>query len=522
MRRHPAVLLALGVAACLLALAGWRAWQPNATPNEWISLDRPPRISPDYTGAVIPPNIAPLNFVVEEPGTAYYVRIESAEGPSSVVHSSDGAIRIPLGPWKRLLEQNRGGRLNVEVYARDRDRRWRRFETFQWTVAEEEIDSHLAYRLLDPIFNKFSHLGIYQLNLETYHESPVVFNAGFGMGCVNCHTFQNNRTDSFVFHVRRGIDNSVSTGMILVRDDEAVRVNTLTATNSRPAGFTSWHPGGEMVAFSINDTVQYMHGAGTEVREVYDRGSDLAVIDFRTGAVSTDPAIADPARLETFPCWSADGKHLYFASAPNLWEEVKASLLEDYKKVHYDLIQVRYDVATNSWGKPEVLLAAAETGKSMVQPRASPDGRYLLFCMCDHGAFPAFREDSDLYLLDLTDRSYRRLQANSPRSESWHSWSSNSRWIVFSSRRDNGLLTWPYLCYIDQSGQDHKPLLVPRKDPRFYETCLKTFNLPELITGPITVPEKELLRAIRTEIPDVATETPDVVTGAPEETGARM
>ena len=252
-----------------------------------------------------------------------------------------------------------------------------------------------------------------------------------------------------------------------------------------------------------------MHGVGTEVREVYDRNSDLAVIDLRTGTVSSDPAIANPARLETFPCWSADGKYLYFCSAPNIWKDIEASLLQDYQKVKYDLMRVRYDVATNTWGKAEVVLAAADTGKSMVQPRVSPDGRYVLVCMCDHGAFPAFRAESDLYLVDTADRTYRRLEANSPRSESWHSWSSNSRWIVFASRRDTGLVTWPYICYVDASGHDHKPFLLPQQDPRFYDTRLKTYNLPELITGPVTVAENELLRTLHKEVPGPQTATRD-------------
>jgi len=225
------------------------------------------------------------------------------------------------------------------------------------------------------------------------------------------------------------------------------------------------------------------------------------VVDLRTGAVTSDPAIADPTRLETYPCWSPDGKYLYFCSAPNVWKEIEASLLQDYRQVKYDLMRIPYDAATNTWGEREVLLAAAETGKSMVQPRVSPDGRYLLFCMCDHGTFPPFRAESDLHLLDLADRSCRRLEANSLRSESWHSWSSNSRWIVFASRRDNDYVAWPYLCYVDSAGQDHRPFLLPQSDPRFYDTRLKTYNLPELITGPITVTEEELLRTLHTEIP---------------------
>jgi dipeptidyl aminopeptidase/acylaminoacyl peptidase len=366
--------------------------------------------------------------------------------------------------------------------------------------------------LLDPTFNTYKYLGIYQRNLEACDESPVLFNGSFAQGCTNCHAFPNNRPDSLLLHVRPGVDESVAPGMIVVRDGKAVRVNTRTKAIPRPAGFTSWHPSGQVAAFSVNDTVQYMHGAGTEVREVYDRNSDLAIVDFRTGVVSTDPAIADPARLETFPSWSPDGKYLYYCSAPSLWEKIEASLLEDYKNVKYDLMRIHYEFATNAWGKPEVLLAAAQTGKSMVEPRASPDGRYLLFCMCDRGAFPAFRAESDLYLMDLADRRYRRLEANSLRSESWHSWSSNSRWIVFASRRDNGLVTWPYLCYVDRAGQDHKPFLLPQNDPRFYDTCLKTYNLPELVTDRITVSEKELLRALRSETPLAAAETPAIPT----------
>jgi hypothetical protein len=90
----------------------------------------------------------------------------------------------------------------------------------------------------------------------------------------------------------------------------------------------------------------------------------------------------------------------------------------------------------------------------------------------------------------------RRLECNSTSSESWHCWSSNSRWIVFSSKRDNGWLARPYFSYIDAQGGSSKPFLLPQKDPAFYDTWLKTYNIPELITGPITTPEKELLRAI--------------------------
>ena len=176
--------------------------------------------------------------------------------------------------------------------------------------------------------------------------------------------------------------------------------------------------------------------------------------------------------------------------------EIRLRAVEDLKKVKYDLMRVPYDIEKDAWGAPEPVLTAAQTGMSISEPRASPDGRYLLFCMSAYGGFPVYQPSSDLYLLDLRSGKHRRLECNSDASESWHCWSSNSRWIVFSSKRDNGWLARPYFSYIDAEGREHKPFLLPQKDPAFYDTWLKTYNLPELITGPITTPQEELLRAI--------------------------
>ncbi len=503
MRGRRRLVIVAGLAAGLLAVTAWWNWHGHKVPDEWTEAPRAARIRPDYLGTVIPPNIAPLNFVVEEPGTAYCVQIQGAAGPAVTAYSGDGGVRIPPGPWKTLLAQNRGKPLSVQIYVRNADHGWQRFEPIQWQVAQEEIDPYLVYRMFDAVYDYYKYVGIYQRNLESHDETPLLFNSEFNRGCVNCHCFANNRPDPFLVHSRPGPDESIAAGPILVRDGKAARVKTRTKAIPRVAFVSSWHPSGDRAAYCVNWFGQFMRATGAETREVVDLESDVAIVDFRTGNISTNPGIADPDRLETFPSWSPDGKYLFFSSAPRLWEKTDFAPLKDFEKAKYDLMRIAYDPASDSWGKPELLLAASETGKSLLQPRPSPDGRFLLFCMCDHGPFPAFQEDSDLVLMDLADRSYRRLEkAGSPRSESWHSWSSNSRWIVFSSRRDNGLVARPYLCYVDRSGQDHKALLLPQEDPRFYDTSLNTYNIPELITGPVKVPEKELINALRTAAPD--------------------
>ena len=90
------------------------------------------------------------------------------------------------------------------------------------------------------------------------------------------------------------------------------------------------------------------------------------------------------------------------------------------------------------------------------------------------------------------------MSCNSDSSDAWHCWSSNSRWIVFSSRRDVPLLSNLYFSYIDANGHASKPFLLPQKDPSYCDSYLKVYNVPELISGPITVSQRELLQALRT------------------------
>jgi hypothetical protein len=98
--------------------------------------------------------------------------------------------------------------------------------------------------------------------------------------------------------------------------------------------------------------------------------------------------------------------------------------------------------------------------------------------------------------MDLATRHLRRLDINSDQADTWHSWSSNSRWVVFSSKRLDGLLARPYFTYVDDQGRFHKPFLLPQEDPTFYAFCLNSFNVPELMRGPVTVKERDLVRAI--------------------------
>ena len=499
MKKYPSYWIA---AASLLVLVSFSVsvWRRQAAQDFAAALpvNRPAKIRPDYSDIVVPPNLAPLNFLVAEPGTRYCVRIRSERGEAIDVASRTSQIVIPLSRWQRLLGANQGRKLYFDVSVRRKDGQWTRYDPIINTIADAGIDNYLFYRLIRPIYIVRVDVNIYQRDLRTFEETTVASNRSFEGGCINCHTFDPSHPDRMILH-SRGDDMNEWSGMIVVHDGQVTKVDTRALVRSPDsargrvtqsmAGYAAWHPSGQMVAFSANEISQFFHAVGQN-RDVYDGASDLALYHVGSNTVTSAPNISKPDRLETFPTWSPDGKHLYFCSAAPL-------PAKRYKEIQYDLMRIPYDAGSGRWGEVEPVLMSKDTGLSIAEPRVSPDGRWLLFCMCDYGSFPAYRPSSDLYLLDLKTRKYHRLPVNSPRCESWHSWSSNSRWIAFASKREDGLFARIYLSYIDETGHAHKPLLLPQKDPTFYDRFIKTYNVPELAPAPAPASARALAKVIR-------------------------
>jgi hypothetical protein len=118
--------------------------------------------------------------------------------------------------------------------------------------------------------------------------------------------------------------------------------------------------------------------------------------------------------------------------------------------------------------------------------------------MSDYGSFPVWHRESDLYILNIETGEIRHPAAiNSDQSDSYHSWSSNGRWMVFGSRRMDGTFTRSYICYFDPEGNAHTPFLLPQKDPRHYDFSTKSYNIPEFITGEVSVSPHEFAKAAK-------------------------
>jgi hypothetical protein len=288
-----------------------------------------------------------------------------------------------------------------------------------------------------------------------------------------------------LFHVR-----GKHGGTIIADNGSIKRINTSGKPLMSGGVYPAWHPNGKIVAFSVNKISQMFHAVKEKNIIVMDTLSDLIIYNIEKNKTLTNKAVFGKSYMETFPAWSPDGKYLYYCRTAKLSDSIT------YDKVRYDLIRIAFDAETEKWGNPDTLILASKINGSISFPKLSPDGKYLMFTLADYGTFPIWHDEADLYLLDLTSRIYSKLKSNSDKTESYHQWSSNSKWFVFSSKRLDGLWGRSFFSYIDEKGNASKPFLLPQKNPHFYETFLKSYNVPELVKGEVKTSSFELTNTI--------------------------
>lgn len=476
MKYRSAIILLTATGNLAVFLAGCGQERPGGSVH---CSERRAVVFPDYAGVVIPPNIAPLNFVILEKGRRFQVVIRSPEGDSIVIAGRKPGIVIPESQWRSLLRNAAGKELSFEVSARASDG-WIRYRPFTDTVAAEPIDRYLVYRKIN-ICVKWMNMGIFERDVGSFGERPLMSTGDMPGACMNCHSFRQGRPDGMAVQLR---SRELGTPLVLLLSEKGGRsvqaVDTKTGFTSGRAGFTAWHPSAPIMVFSVNSFTMLYHTAAREVREVFDQASDLAL--YRTGSCTVEPiaCAAAPDRVETMPEWSPDGRCLYFCSGPQIDKK-------SYTNLRCDLMRVSWDAGTDSWGRLDTVMTAARAGGSITQPRVSPDGRKVLLTLSSRSDFPVHQAQSHLFLLTLDSGTASVIDSTGDFNDAWHGWSSNGRWIVFSSKRMDRRFSRPFFRYVDKSGAVHKPFVLPQRDPSFYRSCILAYNIPELVTGRVSV-----------------------------------
>ena len=471
------ILLLIGY-CCLMAVA----CGPKI-PAAYTDSDALPRIYPDYREVIIPVNIAPLTFELDEEADEMVARYKV--GDQEIVCADK--MQPDMDDWRSMIDKAKGGAISVDVYVRRGDQ-WTHCKPFNIYVSPDSIDSYLSYRLIPPSFVSYEALTISQRCLENYDESVIYDNMLCGFEkegqCINCHHYQQYNPERMQFHARQK-----SGGTVIAYDGKLKKVNMKNDSILSAGVYPAWHPWLNLIVYSTDKTHQNFHTTHSDKIEVYDAASDIIAYDVEKGEVTN--LENDTTEFEVFPAWAPDGRTLYYCSA-HFDRDSSVSRISDvinrYQELKYNIYKKSFDPDTRQFGSHELVFSADSLDKSAVLPRISPDGRFLVFTLATYGYFHIWHHDADLWMMDLQTGACGPMnEVNSSDTESYHTWSSNGRWLVVSSRRDDGTFTRPFFAHIDKDGKCSKPFELPQADPDYHRQFLRCYNIPEFMKGPVTI-----------------------------------
>ena len=444
------------------------------TPKDVVKQNELPPIYPDYCDVTIPQNIAPLNFLLRADCEA----IEVKAGEITLNSRGNEAV-FDMSEWNELLTSHAGETLNITVSALI-DGQWKEYKSFTWQIVKDKVDPYLTYRLIEPDYEIWNQVQIQQRCVENFDVNAIGHYEQLENRCMNCHTFANQDPQLSMMYVR-----GPGGGAILNQSGKLSKLNIPGSV------YFCFSPSGRYITYSTQKIIPAFHSLASKRLEVYDASSNIFVADMQEHRVISSSLLSDSLKFETFPTFSPDGKYIYYCSADSV------SLPQDIKQLQYKLVRIPFDEKTGQVGnKIDTLFA----GRSVCHPRVSPDGKFILYTVADYGTFPIWHPEADLQMMNLQTGKIDSLAiVNSQKSDTYHSWSSNSRWFVFASKRDDGLYGKPYFCYVDKNGKAHKPFCLPQEHPTFYDNNLKSFNAPELGKGKVPFDVDDVSKAMKQE-----------------------
>lgn len=468
----------------ILALA---ACKPSIT--ETISIDDTPILYPDYNDVTVPCNIAPINFST--------ISYDSLQGIEATVKTPEGStytftgkryIDFTIDTWREITRKAKGEKIEISVSEIKNNKKYI-YRPFYVNIANEEIDPYLSYRLITPGYHIYSHMGIYCRNLTTFEQKTVVDNHLINSNCVNCHSFCNGDAEKASLHVRGDL------GSTVLKDGNNITIcNAVNNNLGLNCVYPYWHPSGKYIAYSQNNTAQSFHCYDPNRVEVFDSESRVVVYDINNNILLTSPEINSTNTFTTEPSFSPDGKYLYYTSAKAI------DMVKHTKEARYDICRIGFNESNGTFSHQiDTLVKTSKDSTTAAFPRPSHDGKYLLYSKFNYGQFGIWHTEADLWMLNLeTLENYPLTNANSPNAaESYHSWSQNSKWIVFESRRDDGFFTRAYFAYIDNNGKAHKAFLLPQENPAQNRALMYSYNVPELSTKEFKFDKGDLERKLK-------------------------
>ena len=474
---------------------------PSAYKTPWVEhrVYRFLKIVRPYDGASFPRNTPPPKISWEDETDDVWMLSLKAPGwaaPLSVI-TDRREWRPDAATWEAIKRAGTGGWITLELRGcamKDGSRAGDKvyLDSLRFRVSEHSTDPLIVYRFVTPLFHGLKTPDIFSREVSSYESK--MFLPGAGSFCTNCHSFPikpsvPNDQIKMSIAVRRNVGDKAY--KILGIYDFASRKGKTLNINSF---FMGWNPDGTKIAVTGGDKVAVRPLITLETQEFYVLLADILIVDARTLSAHSLPGASDGRYMETLPTWSADGETIVFARAPELANE--------FAERKFNLYKVPYNNGQGGIATP--IPGASHNGLSNYAARFSPDGKWLAFNKADYSSLVA--PTSDLWILSTEEGAMpRELDCNVPYAgDSHHSWSSNSRWLLFASKRDDGIFARIYITEIDEHGRASPPVELP-----CLEQTMFCYNVPEFVKHTLTVDAMDILEKTgtlegRDAPPDVA------------------
>jgi tetratricopeptide (TPR) repeat protein len=307
--------------------------------------------------------------------------------------------------------------------------------------------------------------------------------------CANCHSFSSDgRTLGLDIDGPQGDKGAYALVTVakrtLIRDEDVMTWNAYPGmkTGLNTLGFLSRvSPDGQWVVSTINEALYVRNFWTYKFNQVfYPTRGILAAYSRRTREIRALPGADDPAYVHCDPVWTPDGKTIVFARAragdAYIAGRPDATYAGDPNEtpIQYDLHRMPFNEGRG--GKPEPIAGASRNGMSNAFPKVSPDGKWVVFVRCRNGQL--MRPDGRLFVVPIGGGEAREMRCNLSLMNSWHSFSPNGRWMVFSSK-SNTPYTQMFLTHFDEDGSDSPAILIENAT-----AANRAVNIPEFVNVP--------------------------------------
>ncbi len=363
-------------------------------------------------------------------------------------------------------------------------------------TSADPVGSPIFFRAVPlPFKYATSHLDSikYMLGDVTSSQKPKVLLENLPV-CGNCHSFS---PDGKRFAM--DVDAFGDKGSYLIAD-------VGKEVEMQPESFITWSdfqekstmallsqisPNGKYVVSTLDDNEIFESREELEYSQLFfPIKGILTVYDVEKEKFYALKGADDTTYVQSNSNWSPDNEHIYFARGKavqrnqsgmtygtgiydeNKFQAMRDSFLSAKKEFKFDVMKIPFN--NGKGGDPLMVEGASQNGMSNYFPKISPDGKWMVFCRANN--YMLLQPDSKLYIMPVDGSAGPRLMnCNTSNMNSWHSWSPNNRWIVFSSKKF-GAYTQLFLAHVDENGNDAPPVWL-----EYLNVDNRAANIPEFV-----------------------------------------